>query len=479
MEKSRGLPLDPRARCWLEKLQIPEADDRVIPWSRICPHAGPDELENSVCKYMSVGEPALEPISSAGHVEPTNASLERKFIVHVRSDLIRKNLLAGDADPKVLVEHLNALARDVGLADSKLASGEYTAKGYAGIKEWIDHRKQNPNSLYACGTECKLTSMDVVDPRIDLSAQQSLLRKLRKRNPEPVRAEASAMIQAIKNETLAGILHPFRTIPKKRAAQLGVSENALIPEGRLSTCVTDPETELPLIVYSAGKLTDAQIDQALSEAWAECGLPTPLPPCDYEVVLKPEGCNSDQECRDQKLGWVCVDRKCEECTEHKHCEEQGSDVAGPLCDTIMNQCFRANPIPPPPSCMTCNPLEEYIDHRLKRCPNGYYCSKSTHCCKPFNGKENQCANEAVSTYRTKWRKCKADEVKEIEKCAPIILKCTVQTARGKPDPNACPVAAKCAAGGPKLEGDACRAKAYKEYRDKLKTCDDDVPWDGD
>ena len=130
---------------------------------------------------------------------------------------------------------------------------------------------------------CVWRTSDIIDPRIDIGAQKSLMRKMSR--GEPTSLDASAMIGAIKDETLAGILLPSRRPVSERAQRLGRTAADLIPPGQRSTCVREPEGEAPLIVYRGGNAD--HVDAALSEAWSECGLPTPEPACDYIVDRRP------------------------------------------------------------------------------------------------------------------------------------------------------------------------------------------------
>ena len=97
----------------------------------------------------------------------------------------------------------------------------------------------------------------------------------------------------------------------------------LIPPGRNSTCLKEPAGEPPLIVYREN-LQPAQIDSAVKDAWAECGLPTPDPPCGFVVnAWKPTPadpeCRTDRECQEKGLGWRCLNNACVECETTKDC----------------------------------------------------------------------------------------------------------------------------------------------------------------
>lgn len=137
--------------CWLETLRAPDGDDRIIPWTRICPHAGADGV---VCQTTSAGEAKLgELIRSEADVARASSGLERPFIVHLKTDLIVKlghqplvvNLRPIDA---IYVAHLAALREDALLAMRNLGSAQGAA--YAAIRSWIEARTKDPKSFYRC-----------------------------------------------------------------------------------------------------------------------------------------------------------------------------------------------------------------------------------------------------------------------------------------------------------------------------------------
>jgi hypothetical protein len=142
---------DPRVACWLDMLKQPATDDRVIRWTQICPAEGANA---AICSETSVGAAALAPITSLDKVESVNQGLAaRKFIVHLRSDVLNKQLYRPRSvnvmqDLSVFSEHLAAIAKDVALADQELASA--SGAPYSSLKSWVDARKGDPKSVYAC-----------------------------------------------------------------------------------------------------------------------------------------------------------------------------------------------------------------------------------------------------------------------------------------------------------------------------------------
>lgn len=126
---------------------------------------------------------------------------------------------------------------------------------------------------------CTWKTSDIMDQRIDIGAQKSLMRQMSAGLPHS--RQASAMIGAIKSGELEAIYLPprqavalraNRMTPKKFYWQLLSSRN--------SVCLLMPAGEKPIIVYRQ-KLPGDLIDIALRDAWAKCGLQTPEQPCEY------------------------------------------------------------------------------------------------------------------------------------------------------------------------------------------------------
>jgi hypothetical protein len=288
------------------------------------------------------------------------------------------------------------------------------------------------------------------------------MRKLRLSSPPGIRTEGSAMLGAIKNESLAGILKPFRPAVAARAHKLGKTGDQLVPAGRDSTCVTEPATDPPLIVYRTG-LDDGRVDRALSEAWTECGLPTPLPPCDYEVVLKPGECRSDQECRDKELGWACVDHMCVQCSSSEHCEEQEL-FDRPLCDQQTHTCVEFGlVVPAPPEPLPC---PYFVDCSKA----GLICNDAKGICEPPDSDRIKCIMAADERRKQKEARCNEGEAEAAADCVVDIGKCTASTLAGKPDVEACAKAVRCGVGGPYLDREDCKQAAFQQAEAEKKLC---------
>lgn len=149
------LPSNPQEEklkaCWVDTLRAPDGDDRIVLWTRICPHTGDDGV---ICQATSAGETRLgELIRGEADVPRASDSLERKFIVHLKSDLIVKRThLPPEKNPEpdyaIYIAHLAALREDALLAIRNLPSAEGPA--YQAIRKWIDGRKSDPKSFYRC-----------------------------------------------------------------------------------------------------------------------------------------------------------------------------------------------------------------------------------------------------------------------------------------------------------------------------------------
>ncbi len=153
---------DPRAwryRCWLTKLAA-GADDRVIPWYRICPRTsgaigaaylvGPCDITAG----SAVDQTELErAIRSVPDVEPANRRLF--FITHLRPQILWLTELTSD---QFHLENLGRFHDQVQMAVSKLDLWANNPMGgssamppaYVSIKDWIGQRQRDPNSLYSC-----------------------------------------------------------------------------------------------------------------------------------------------------------------------------------------------------------------------------------------------------------------------------------------------------------------------------------------
>lgn len=137
--------------------------------------------------------------------------------------------------------------------------------------------------------QCVWQTSDIIDQRIDISAQQRLMTMMSRGGEE--RLDASAMIGAVKQGALAGILLSSRKAVSDRGQRMTPPKGwwDLIPQGQLGTCLHEPAGEPPMMLYrdtqGEANLDPSVIDHTLRTVWRQCGLPTPSPACSYLVDL--------------------------------------------------------------------------------------------------------------------------------------------------------------------------------------------------
>jgi len=122
------------------------------------------------------------------------------------------------------------------------------------------------------------TEMELIDERIDLNAQRSLLR-ISKTNRV---VEAKLMFKAVKSGVLGGIYKADTQIPALRAVRMGTLWFNLIEKGRDSRCLKVPQGEKPIIVFRKS-LVEPQtkaiaMDAALLSGFSACGFKATVPP---------------------------------------------------------------------------------------------------------------------------------------------------------------------------------------------------------
>jgi hypothetical protein len=161
---------------------------------------------------------------------------------------------------------------------------------------------------------CTWRTSDIIDKRIDVSAQVSLMRMMNRGGAD--RRDASAMIGAAKSGEIEGIFRPGLQVTADRGQRMAPPRPYWeLLQGQPSACLLEPAGEPPMIVYR-DKMLDPQTDQALRAAWSQCGLPTPDPPCDYVVNLtKPKPCEAAHGAFK-----ACVDRSGAKCTYPPSCK---------------------------------------------------------------------------------------------------------------------------------------------------------------
>ncbi len=198
------------------------------------------------------------------------------------------------------------------------------------------------------------------------------------------------MIGAIKNGTLAGIHAPFlgRKAVADRAAIVPPPGTkgywSLLQPGQLGMCLKEPMGVPPMLLYREKNQHASVIDQTLKTKWAECGLPTPDPPCSYIVDLwKPSSeCEISKDCIDKGLGNFC--------TEENKCETH-------LPGGTITPGSQPNP--------TCDALNYFT------CPDGLLCNPDGSCRPP-----SQCIENARKTKLQEQQACRDAEKPKLTQC---------------------------------------------------------------
>jgi hypothetical protein len=122
------------------------------------------------------------------------------------------------------------------------------------------------------------TTQDVIDSRIDVSAQYGLMRMLAGEPEE--RIVSSHILSAVKDKMLGGIYQEDQQVPALRAQASGYGWWQILPRSEAggkvdSKCMTDPASKAPIIVMRKKAETNpVAYDKALQDAWYACGLPS-------------------------------------------------------------------------------------------------------------------------------------------------------------------------------------------------------------
>lgn len=129
------------------------------------------------------------------------------------------------------------------------------------------------------------TQCDFIDQHIDVTAQYALYMMLR-RDPQSKRA-AVGILAAVRpippaKAILGGVYRATQRVPAMRARGIGRAYWELIPPGRLAVYISEPKSELPIIVFResfSDSPSDLQrLGDALREVWIESRLPNLVPP---------------------------------------------------------------------------------------------------------------------------------------------------------------------------------------------------------
>ena len=144
---------------------------------------------------------------------------------------------------------------------------------------------------------CEVRTSDIIQNKIDIGAQYSMMRKMS--GDDTSRLEASSILRALDDGTLAAVLLPPRKAVSDRGQRMSPKQGywTMIPKGQNSVCLREPAGEAPMILYREN-LLPSQLDAAITEAWEACDLPRVPRACEYVVDLhKPDwDCTSDRDC---------------------------------------------------------------------------------------------------------------------------------------------------------------------------------------
>ena len=148
-----------RYLCWIDKLKYRDADDRVIPWSLICPvtsGAIGAAFVVGKCPLGGVGYPVKQDdiekrIQSVSDVDAVGQSLG--IIRYLKSAIVTS--AEWSFDP---MEGLRILHNDVQDASRKLeqwsnsplGGSSAMSKAHVSIKEWIRRQQRYSRSVYNC-----------------------------------------------------------------------------------------------------------------------------------------------------------------------------------------------------------------------------------------------------------------------------------------------------------------------------------------
>ncbi|HWS88669.1 MAG TPA: hypothetical protein VN282_16970 [Pyrinomonadaceae bacterium] len=130
---------------------------------------------------------------------------------------------------------------------------------------------RGPRREVAAGS---FSNYDVIDSRIDVSAQKALIRM---RGNPATSADAAAMLAAVKGGRLAGIYGDALLAAAQLAARLGTVRWKLVPPGRVAALVRERNPAAPptIIFRESARGNPAQLDPALLAAWREFGAAAP------------------------------------------------------------------------------------------------------------------------------------------------------------------------------------------------------------
>ena len=147
-----------RYECWFDKLKMPDADDRVIEWSRICPAqtgaigaayiVGPCDITQGTPVDQNVIYKNIRSIPDVDAKGP-----EIGIITFLKSDFVVSEEMTSMQLENLRATHdrvVTAIDKLDKWADNPMGGSSAMAKEYVSIKDWIGQQQRNPKSVYSC-----------------------------------------------------------------------------------------------------------------------------------------------------------------------------------------------------------------------------------------------------------------------------------------------------------------------------------------
>lgn len=110
------------------------------------------------------------------------------------------------------------------------------------------------------------TASDLIDSRLTVYAQRSLLRLLKGSLVE--QKVAADLITSVKTGDMEGVYVVNQVKPVQRAREIGTYWWQLIPKGVSIICMVEPKDRAPLLAFSIAAIrTDKRVDAGLMRGW--------------------------------------------------------------------------------------------------------------------------------------------------------------------------------------------------------------------
>lgn len=139
---------------------------------------------------------------------------------------------------------------------------------------------------------------DIIDSRIDVSAQYALMRMFRGSLFEQY--TASQILSAVKDGRVGGVYIADQKVPALQAKAAGDTWWTMVPKWASMICYEKPANKSPLMVMAKGVEKQPQIlDEAMSQAFWACGF-DPVTPRGYAPNLPAKQPRKKQKCDDEK-----------------------------------------------------------------------------------------------------------------------------------------------------------------------------------